>query len=105
MKETAEDQTHYCPECEGLLKEEKMSWIVKLQNEEKTACAFWLAPWSGDPGRTTVEASAKRFATAHAARCALGKARRFSPFRDARVCQVDDARSLRRIEEGNREAK
>ena len=43
----------------------------------------WLAPWTGDPGRTMVEASAKRFPSRQSAERALGQARRFRPFSNA----------------------
>tara|TARA_R110000868_G_scaffold129642_2_gene338720 strand:+ start:1571 stop:1759 length:189 start_codon:yes stop_codon:yes gene_type:complete len=57
-------------------------FIVQLE------AGVWLAPWSGDPGRTLVEASAKRFDSFGAANTALGKARRFRPFVFAEVKEV-----------------
>lgn len=59
-------------------------WVVELQPHVR----MWVAPWSGDPGRTCVEANAKRFRTLPAAKAALARARRYSPFRDARIYQV-----------------
>ncbi len=48
----------------------------------------WLAPWKGDPGRTTVIHSAKQFHSLTWAARSLAAARRYSPFRDARVVEV-----------------
>jgi len=58
-----------------------MNWVVELQ----PAIQMWVAPWKGDPGRTCVEASAKRFKTEAAAKAALTRARRYSPFQKARI--------------------
>lgn len=44
-------------------------WIVKIEK------GTWLAPWDGDPGRTLVESSAKKFKTELTAQKALGRAR------------------------------
>jgi hypothetical protein len=35
----------------------------------------WLAPWTGDPGRTLVRKSAKVFPSEWAARCAIARHR------------------------------
>lgn len=61
-----------------------MSWIVELQ----PGC--WLATWSGDPGRTLIKTSARRYATERGARIALGIARRIRPgyFLNAKVEQI-----------------
>lgn len=45
----------------------------------------WIAPWSGDPGRTLVRSNARGFATRAAADEALTAARKYRPFRNARV--------------------
>ena len=45
----------------------------------------WLAPWKGDPGRTLVQSSARKFNSKHSARRALMLARRYRPFADAAV--------------------
>lgn len=45
----------------------------------------WIAEWTGDPGRTTVKASARSFPTERSARRALSKARRFREFPKAVV--------------------
>jgi hypothetical protein len=46
-----------------------MEWIIELEP------GVWIAPWSGDPGRTLVQGSAKRFQTHDDAKKALAKAR------------------------------
>lgn len=57
-------------------------WIVELEP------GVWLAPWSGDPGRTLVEATAKRYKERRNAVYALTRARRYRPFRCARIVEV-----------------
>ena len=56
-------------------------YIVEIQ----PGC--WLAPWKGDPGRTLVESSARRFGSRHGAAVALGIAQQCQHQRVA----VDDA--------------
>ena len=46
---------------------------------------YYLAPWSGDPGRTHVLTSARIYATERGARIALGMARRYRPFAFAEI--------------------
>lgn len=41
-----------------------MEYVVRVED-------YWLAPWSGDPGRTLVKESATRYCNEHAARCAI----------------------------------
>ena len=55
----------------------------------------WLAPWSGDPGRTLVEANARRYKTAGAARGALTRARKMFRWRKikGRAVRVETDRS------------
>ena len=51
----------------------------------------FLAPWRGDPGRTCVRDSAKRYKSERAANCALAWNKRMFPNRDyseARVVQA-----------------
>ena len=57
-------------------------WIVELEK------GCWLAPWTGDPGRTLVRESAKRYKTEHAARCAMSRARRMFQYRDLEMARV-----------------
>ena len=72
---------------EGLAGHSGSAWIVELQPQMR----MWLAPWTGDPGRTCVEASAKPFKTPAAAQAALTRARRYSPFKNARIYQSPNA--------------
>ena len=51
------------------------SWVIEISP------GVWLAPWLGDPGRTTVKNSARKFKTLHGARVALGVAKRKYPDR------------------------
>lgn len=60
--------------------ERKKLWIVELEPGTQ-----WLAPWRGDPGRTSVRLSARRFGSIHGARVALGLARRFRSLRNAAI--------------------
>lgn len=48
----------------------------------------WLAPWSGDPGRTCVERNAKRYKTIVKAAEALEKARAWRPFNAGEIKEV-----------------
>ena len=54
-------------------------WVVELE------AGVWLAPWPGDPGRTLVAGSAKRFPTPTAAYRALAAALRYHGFMGAQV--------------------
>jgi hypothetical protein len=54
-------------------------WVVELQD------GLWLSTWRGDPGRSLVVTSAQGYKTERGAKIALGKARRWSPFKDARI--------------------
>ena len=59
-----------------------MKYIVEIEE------GLFLAKWSGDPGRTLIEKSARRYKDVSAATYALARARRFRDFPDARICQV-----------------
>ena len=54
-------------------------WVVRFDE------GCWLAPWSGDPGRTLVRTSAKRYKSAECGRRALGQARRHRRLHNAVV--------------------
>ncbi len=54
-------------------------WIVELES------GVWLAPIEGDPGRTLKEESATKFVSEDLARWALKGARKYRPFKNARV--------------------
>ena len=59
-------------------------YIVELYN------GCYLATHSGgDPSRTALRYSAKEYKTKRGANIALGLARRFRPFKNARVLEVD----------------
>ena len=59
------------------------AYIVKLE------CGVWLAPWSGDPGRTTQRKLAKRFSNKWAANAALARAQSYRPFEQAAVVAAE----------------
>ena len=59
-----------------------MRYIVELD----PGC--WLADWEGDPGRTVVRKSAKKFPTKIAAALALLEARHFKEFPNAVIVPV-----------------
>lgn len=65
--------------------EPQSEWVVEL---EPGTC--WLAPWDGDPGRTCVFASAKRFASGHEAAEALVAIQSYRQCRNARVILASD---------------
>lgn len=48
----------------------------------------WLAKWQGDPGRTLLKESAKRYKSEFAAHCALLRAKRVFPRRDYSAAKV-----------------
>ena len=45
----------------------------------------WLAPWTGDPGRTCKIENAKQYSSERGAKIALGIARRYRKLPNARV--------------------
>ena len=63
----------------------------------------WLAPWTGDPGRTAVGANAKRYKTEGAAKAALTRARKAFRWRriKGRVVYVETDRSETLVIEGS----
>ena len=48
----------------------------------------WVAPWSGDPGRTLVQQNAQRFKRRSTAQQALNRARKYRPFPFAVIEEV-----------------
>jgi hypothetical protein len=60
-----------------------MDYIVELEPG-----TLWLAPWVGDPGRTCVRESAKRYKTKRGAQIAMGMAQMFRTFPEAKVVDV-----------------
>jgi len=61
-----------------------MEYIVELQK------GCWLADWSGDPGRTHVKESARRYKTFSGATIALGMARRYRDFKKAKITKIGE---------------
>jgi len=59
-------------------------FIVELEGN------VWLAPWSGDPGRTIVVDHARKYDTKRGAKIALGVARKYRKFKEARVIPLND---------------
>lgn len=57
------------------------AWTVEVEP------GVWLAPWEGDPGRTLVRQSAKKFISRDAAITALAAAREYRMFIQARILQ------------------
>ena len=51
-------------------------WIVEIEQ------GCWLAPWTGDPGRTLVRENSKQYKSEGAAKWALNRAKGMYPFRD-----------------------
>lgn len=71
--------------------EAEQRWVVELE------CDVWLAPWTGDPGRTIKRENAKEFDSFEKASDALDEARKYRPFVNAVIWeakQVDDNPTL-----------
>jgi len=66
-------------------------WIVELQEN------CWIAPITGDPGRTIVQKHAQRFKTKSSAKAALTRARKYRPFENARIYAIT-GKSCKRLE-------
>ena len=60
-----------------------MRYIVELEE------GVWLASITGDPGRTIAKEYACRYATEKTAKHALEEARRYRPFKDAKIKAVE----------------
>lgn len=54
------------------------------------AVTQWLAPWSGDPGRTCIENRAKRYKSVSAATFGLAHARKYHDFPNAEIREVSE---------------
>ena len=57
-------------------------FIVELEN------GVFIAPWEGDPGRTLVEANARRYRNEKSAQQALWQAREYREFKNATIRHV-----------------
>jgi hypothetical protein len=62
MRETVQTETENKARPIGVGVEPIVLWVVQLYD------GVWIAPWSGDPGRTTKKENAKRFGALHGAR-------------------------------------
>ena len=63
------------------LEEDMKTWIVELEP------GVWMAQGNGDPPRTCIAEHARKFDVWTIARIALGYARTFRPFANARIYQ------------------
>lgn len=59
-----------------------MKYLVEIEP------GVWLANWQGDPGRTLLQSSARKYKSERAAKYAIARARRYSKFEEARVVTV-----------------
>lgn len=50
----------------------------------------FIAPWSGDPGRTCLIDSAKKYKSISSATFGLAHARKYRPFKDAKVIKITE---------------
>jgi len=50
----------------------------------------YIAPWSGDPGKTTVLSHARKYDTRHGANISMGMAKRYYPHRSYSVIEVEN---------------
>lgn len=67
------------PDCSNALVMPGHEWIVELE------FGVYIAPIESDPGRTVERGNAKRFSTHIAAKRALRMARKYRPFKYARI--------------------
>lgn len=63
-------------------------YIVALETCNGVAVQ-WLADWRGDPGRTAIEESAKRYKSISSATYALARARKYNDYMSAQIIAVD----------------
>jgi len=60
-------------------------FIIELENGGNLSSGVWIAPWEGDPGRTLKQHNAKQFKDQKNAEKALGQARKYRPFKNAKI--------------------
>ncbi len=65
-----------------------MEYIVALEFITGSIPSVYIAPWAGDPGRTCIEKSAKRFDSISSATFSLAHARKYRKFLDAKVIEI-----------------
>jgi hypothetical protein len=66
-----------------------MKYIVALEIIDGKATQF-IAPWKGDPGRTCIERTARRYNSTSSATYGLAAARKFRDFPDAAILEVTE---------------
>jgi hypothetical protein len=71
------------------IKGSKMKYIVALEVVNGSATQF-IAPWKGDPGRTCIERTARRYGSTSSATYGLAAARKFRDFPDAIILEVTE---------------
>jgi len=62
--------------------EEQARYVAELEPD------VWIAPWSGDPGRTLVLNNAKVFNNRSTAWRAIERAQKMRPFKNAKVIEA-----------------
>lgn len=67
-----------------------MEWIVGLDKITPSIYTTYIAPWTGDPGRTCIKESAKRYKSAASATFALAHARKYRNYPDAQIIPVQE---------------
>jgi hypothetical protein len=63
-----------------------MNWVVEIET------GLWLATWVGDPGRTLLPQNARRYNSISSATMGLAMARRFRPFLDAKIYELNSSK-------------
>ena len=64
-----------------------MNYIVVLETCNGIATCY-LAGWEGDPGRTCIEESAKKYKTIAEATYSLARARKYNEFINAQIIKA-----------------
>jgi hypothetical protein len=65
-----------------------MEYIVALECDKEGNALQFIANWPGDPGRTCVIDSARRYKSPYCATLGLAHARRYRDFKDAKLIEV-----------------
>lgn len=67
-----------------------MKYIVAIEVDSQGTALQFLANWKGDPGRTCVEQSAKRYPSISSATFGLEHARKYRDFQNAEIREVTE---------------
>jgi hypothetical protein len=67
-----------------------MKYIVVLEVDDSGGALQFIAPWSGDPGRTCIIENARRYKSAYCATLGLAHARKYHDFNNAIIRSVDE---------------